>query len=226
MMVLDYSEKLLQPLQLKKIFPRLSELRKGHVEMNPHILIKNVLTDLHSTDDGKSGFQNIFEQAGNEAFEGSCHQCSYSFALMLSLRGLKCMLLDCFQIENPEKNSWKVVKSAPEARFVESGLDYNPHCLVAVNVNNMEYLVSPKHFAIANGALSSLLSPVSHASFTVGDYHHSDSTKSGIYVGRIFNETLQKNYQQWDHVRFPIWVKSDGNFSRHYKTFQRTPLIA
>jgi hypothetical protein len=224
MLALDYSDKVLPPQTLKKMFPRLDQLRRGQMDVNPHLLVKNVLTDLHSTDDGKSGFQNVFEQAGSEAFAATCHQCSYAFALVLSLRGLKCTLLDCFEIESPEQNGWKVVKSAPEARFVEAGLDYNPYCLVAVSASNMEYLVSAKHFVISNSALSSLLSPQSHAPFTVGGYHRADSTKSGIYIGRIFNEELQKNYPHWDHMRFPVWLKSDGHSKKFYKTFQRVPL--
>lgn len=224
MHVLNYSDAVKQPLPLRKVFPGLDNLRKPRVLQDAHTDIRNVLTDLHSTADGKSGFQNIFEQAGNEAFEFGCHQCSYAFALLLSLRGFKCTLLDCFEIENPEKNSWRIVKTVPEARFVEAGTDYNPHCLVAVGINNMEYLVSAKHFAIVNGSLVSLLSADSHASHTVGEAHPQSRAKSGIYIGRVFNEELQQNYPAWDYVRFPIWLKSDGHSARYYKVFQRTPL--
>lgn len=212
MLSLDYSDRALPPQALKKVFPRLESLRKSPSALS-HTAVKNALTDLHSTDDGKSGFQNIFEQAGSEAFAFTCHQCSYALALVLSLKGFKCTLLDCFEIENPEKNGWKIVKTAPEARFVEAGMDYNPYCLVAFSLSNLEYLVSAKHFAIIDNALKSLLATASHG-----------ADKTGLYIGRIFSEDLQKNYPHWDHMRFPVWLKTDGHSAKYYKVFQRVPL--
>ena len=211
----DFTDKRKEPLNLASVFQKFSYDAVGRyqpaLDRNPHTVIELLLRELHRNDG--QGFRELFELS-NEPFENTCHQCSYALGLLLKLQGFsEVYLLECYGIEALEATSNVITRSAPEPRFASQGLQHNPHCLLGIVMNEVEYLVSAKHFAIEAHELTSTLGTESHL------------PRNTVYLKRIIHDTVRQKNNTWDPVAFPIWLKTDSSNRRYYKVFGRIPLM-
>ncbi len=204
-----------EPFKLTTLFDKYTQEKVGgfhpQLDTNPHAIIETLLQELHSN--AQQGFKELFTLLSTQPFQNTCHQCSYALGLLLKLQGFNAVfLLDSYQVEPPEKTKYSITKKEPEKKFASQGLQYNPHCLLGVVINDVEYLISPKHFIVAHDLLHSTLEPESHL------------FKSPVYLRRIITDQLREKNQGWDPVAFPLWLKLDTE-QKYYKVFSRTQLI-
>ncbi len=202
-----------EPLKLITIFDNYSKEKVGHfqpsIDSNPHAVIETLLRELHRN----KGFQELFSLLSTQKFENTCRQCSYAFALLLKLQAFAAVfLLDSYEVEAPEKNNITITKKAPEQKFSNKGLQHNPHCLLGIEINEVEYLLSPKHFRMQQDTLHSTFESEAHL------------FKSSIYLKRFINDKLREKNPCWDMVAYPLWLKSE-NIPKYYKVFSRTPVV-
>ncbi|GEM_PF-1928793 len=208
----DYLDRIGKLLNLEDIFNRVKKsdfsLIKSIIEssIDPHSNIVSILKQLHSKD--SFSVEDLFKKYSKYLFEGNCHQYSFAFGLLASVFGLKTTILDCYGIEDLRKTNNKIIRSQPEDRFFVLGLNHNPQCLVSLEMDNKEVLVSPKHFKLDGDRLVSSLNPVCH--------------ERSIYIKKLEDGYLLKA-NSFDHLKFPVWLKSKRAEKevKYYKVFER-----
>ncbi len=211
----DYLDRQGKPFLLDDIFNKVKKSDFTLIKsiLNPsvdtHSNVVSVLKQLHSKD--SFNVEDVFKKYSKYMFENNCHQYSFAFSFLVGVLGIKTNFLECYGIQDLKETENKIVRLPPEDRFSVLNVNHNPHCLIGLEMDGKEVLVSPKHFKLEGDMLVSVLDKSCH--------------ERSVYIKRVL-DGLDGN-SSFDHLKFPVWLKQrkGGKEYKYYKVFERRDVL-
>ncbi len=224
------------PVRLETLFPDL----QGQLRETPQRFAQLRGPTAHETiflaasHLAKSGYAEILNEYGfwdelYQAFTGHCHQSTPALGLVLKALGFQNVTyLEGYRIREhfPQTGTIEQVPPSeepdPAKRDEFKALGRIPYCCLEVKIAGKPFYLSAKHLRSVGDEVEALLTPVCYRDFVGVLYHQDDSTKSGIYLQRVFpprNPDGQFSHQV-------VWRKQTAKDPQPelFATFLRMPL--